>query len=58
MTDSAGANRWIIEQNITRFSTLLQHDLEIGRRREIERLLADERRKLAAIGNQEQERAK
>jgi hypothetical protein len=49
VTDDAGADRWVIKRNIARFRIILDGELAAERRREIERLLADELGKLAAI---------
>jgi len=49
MTDASGDDRWIIERNIARFRAMLEGEIAADRRREIERLLAGELGKLAAL---------
>lgn len=39
-------DRWVIEQNIALFQSLLRAEMEPERRQSIERLLAEEKKKL------------
>jgi hypothetical protein len=48
MSDGASTDRWVIKRNIARFRAMLEGEIAPDRRREIERLLADELGKLAA----------
>ena len=49
MSDGAPTERWVIKRNIARFRAMLESEITSDRRREIERLLADELGKLAVI---------
>ena len=53
MSDGVPADRWVIKRNIARFRTMLEGEIAPDRRREIERLLADELGKLAAMDKRE-----
>ncbi len=46
-------DRWVIEQNIARFRELLRHNIDPGRRREIERLLGQEEASLKELDGME-----
>lgn len=42
-------DRWVIEQNIARFRDMLRGEIGAARRREIERLLAEEEARIAEL---------
>ncbi len=48
-------DRWVIQQNILRFRDMLLRETESARRREIERLLAQEKESLQELDRTERE---
>jgi anti-sigma factor RsiW len=42
-------DRWVVEQNIRRFREMLRGEINPDRRRELERLLAEEEARIAEI---------